>query len=103
MITLCAWILIAVACVLFFLFSDKQLNKLKNNKNNHLLFIYRWSKSIPYTKCMRVIALSFLLLALAILCHQFGISIGVVSLFIFMTPIFLIFILSINDLNKSKN
>ena len=51
-----------------------------------------------------MIALFLIILALVILCDQFEISIGMVSLWVFMTPIFFILILLFNDLkNKPKH
>lgn len=96
----CVFFCIWLASYLLFLCSAKQRSKITANKHKKSLQF----SIISYAKLSRFIALFLIILALVILCDQFGISIGMVSLWIFMAPIFLIFILLFNDLkNKTKH
>ena len=95
-ILVCIWL----ASDLLFLCSAKQRGKITANKHQQSIQF----RIISYAKLSRMIALFLIILTLVILCNQFGISIGIVSFWVFMTPIFFIFILSFNDLkNKTKH
>ena len=95
----CVLVCIWLASYLLFLCSSKQSVKITANKHKHPIQF----RIISYAKLSRFIAFFLIILALAILCDQFGISIGIVSLWVFMTPIFFILILLFNDLkNKPK-
>ena len=96
----CVLVCIWLASYLLFLCSSKQSVKITANKHKHPILF----RIISYAKLSRFIAFFLIILALAILCDQFGISIGIVSLWVFMTPVFFIFILWFNDLkNKTKH
>ena len=96
----CVFFCIWLASYLLFLCSAKQRIKITTNKHQKCIQF----SIISYAKLSRFIALFLIILALAILCDQFGISIGIVSLWVFMTPVFFIFILWFNDLkNKTKH
>lgn len=96
----CVLVCIWLASYLLFLCSAKQSVKITANKHKKPIQF----SIISYAKLSRFIALFLIILAFVILCDQFGISIGIVSLWIFMAPIFFIFILLFNDLkNKNKH
>ena len=96
----CVFLCIWLASYLLFLCSAKQRGKITANKHQQSIQF----RIISYAKLSRMIALFLIILTLVILCNQFGISIGIVSFWVFMTPIFFIFILSFNDLkNKTKH
>ena len=96
----CVLVCIWLASYLLFLCSSKQSVKITANKHKHPIQF----RIISYAKLSRFIAFFLIILALAILCDQFGIGIGIVSLWVFMTPIFFILIFLFTDLkNKPKH
>ncbi|WP_445115623.1 DUF1634 domain-containing protein [Acinetobacter sp. WZC-1] len=83
--------LMMIACYLLFMVSQKQLAGTLQSK---------WYLLATHRQLTRWIAWLILLISTGLLMSRYGRSIGLVSLFVFLTPFLLLLILSVNDLKQ---